>query len=367
MGREAPYNRAMPRALALSLADHVVDWRGAPAWPIRWADVFGRAAPLALEIGFGNGDFLVAQASARPERDHVGIELSWTAARYLFRRLWRARATNARVLLGDAEVLVRHLFAEGALAEVWVNHPCPWPKARHVQRRLLARGFLKLLAERMAPGAPLTIVTDHAEFADWLAGELAAVPALASRHATVEVSAIAGRAPTKYQERAMAQGIPIHYFEWEKVAAGAFATPGSARTPALEAPMPTLLLRGEIANGELFRGFAPVMLRERCQEVAVLVKLDAVFEKSDEPAWIVEAFAQEERLKQRFAIEVRGRGSQWVLKLAELGRPFPTHGVKRAIWLLGSWLMERHPGVVVEHENLGLPPVGVDSADVGGE
>ncbi|NOT32284.1 MAG: tRNA (guanosine(46)-N7)-methyltransferase TrmB, partial [Planctomycetes bacterium] len=140
----------MGRSLSRALADYVVDWQREP-WPIRWSAVFGRTAPLVLELGFGNGAFLVEQARAHPERDHVGIELSWTAATHLLRRLRAAQLGNARALLGEAEVLVRWPFALDSLSEVIVNHPCPWPKTRHYGRRLLTRGFLELLAERMRP------------------------------------------------------------------------------------------------------------------------------------------------------------------------------------------------------------------------
>src|SRR5436190_10177574 len=117
----------MPRPLSISLQENVLDWQRR-AWPIAWDEVFGRSAPLALEIGFGNGAFLVERAEETPARDFIGIELSWTAATHLFRRLARAELTNVRTLLGDAEALVQHAFAPGSLSEVFINHPCPWPK-----------------------------------------------------------------------------------------------------------------------------------------------------------------------------------------------------------------------------------------------
>lgn len=348
----------MKRALSRALSDYVVDWRRS-SWPIRWEEVFARDAPRALEIGFGNGDFLSEQARERPERDHVGLELSWTAGTYLFRRLRRAGLGNVRVLLGDAEALVRHLFPPESLAEVWVNHPSPWPKARHVSRRLLGRDFLALLAARMRPGAKLTIVTDHAEYAAWLAVELAAEGALASCHATSEVAAIAGRTPTKYQRKAMARGIPIHYFEWRKRASPAREPAPSA--PASEIPMPTLKLRCEVASTELaelsdlFGGFEPALFLERHQEVDVVVKLERVYRRTDAPLWMIEAIAQEDRLRQRFAIDVIAYGTTLLLKLSDLGQPHPTHGVKRAVWCAARWLQSRHPELAIEQENLGLP------------
>jgi tRNA (guanine-N7-)-methyltransferase len=350
----------MARSLSSALADYVVDWQGLP-WPIRWSEVFGRSAPLALEIGFGNGAFLAEQARAHPARDHLGIELSWTAATYLFRRLRASGASNVRVLLGDAEALVRHHFAPRALSEVIVNHPCPWPKARHHGRRLLSRAFLELLAERMRPGARLTVVTDHAEFARWLTDELAAQRALESCHASAEVGAIAGRAPTKYQLKAMARGIPIHYFEWRKREGAPGEPPAAASEPAI--PMPTLTLSGAVAPAELFRGFRPALFRERVrdgdQELEVVVKLEAVYRRTDPepgaPVWLLETLVQEGRLRQQFALDVVARGATLLLKPSLLGQPYPTHGVKRALWCAAEWLRSRHPGLTVQHESLGLP------------
>lgn len=348
----------MARPLALALQEHVVEWRRGP-WPLDPAAVFGRRAPLALEIGFGNGSFLEEQASARPDRDHLGVELSWTAATHLFRRLHRAGVTNVRVLLGEAEAIVRHALAPESLSEVFVNHPCPWPKARHVERRLLERGFLAELATRMLPGAPLTVVTDHAEYAAWLAEELVATPALVSRHATVEAPEIAGRTPTKYQRKAMAQGIAIHYFEWQRraeLATSPTVVAGGDRDPAPESPMPTLTLRGAVPPAELFRDFRPVLFRERHQGQEVVVKFEAVYRRADRPVWLLETLVQEDRLRQFFALDVVAREDGILLKPSALGDPYPTHGVKRAVWCAAQWLRSRHPGLEVRHESLGLAP-----------
>jgi len=346
----------MARPLSRSLQDHVVDWQRR-AWPIRWDSVFARHAPLALEIGFGNGAFLEEQARARPERDHLGLELSWTAATHLFRRLNRSELGNVRVLLGDAEPLLLHLFAPETLCEVFVNHPCPWPKSRHVERRLLSREFLACLAERMQPEARLTIVTDHAEYARWLADELASQPALVSCHASAEVAALAGRTPTKYQLKAMAQGIPIHYFEWKK-SADRRATSTPAPDQSDESAMPTLTLSGEVRQDELFRDFRPALFRERRQEVEVVVKLEAVYRRTDVPVWLVETLVQEDHLRQQFGIDVVARGASLLLKPSELGRPHPTHGVKRAVWCVARWLTSRHGDLVIRNESLGIEEPG---------
>lgn len=342
----------MARPLSVLLQDHVLEWEKLP-WPADWSACFGRQAPLALEIGFGNGDFLVREALAHPERDHLGIELSWTAATHLFRRLGQARCTNVRVLLGDAEALVEHLFAPDVLDAVFVNHPCPWPKTRHHERRLLRRDFLARLGARMRPGAPLTIVTDHAEYATWLHDELAAEPSLASRHATVEVDAIPGREPTKYQRKAMAQGIPIHFFEWRKRPEVALAAPASPPpTPA----MPTLSLTGARPGQDLFADFRPQRFREQTRAVEVIVRLQSVYRRPDRPVWLVETFVQEDRLRQMFALDVVQRGDEVLIKPSSMGQPYPTHGVKRAVWCTAMWLRSRNPDLAITYESLGLRP-----------
>ncbi|MSR63112.1 MAG: tRNA (guanosine(46)-N7)-methyltransferase TrmB [Planctomycetes bacterium] len=343
----------MARPLSVSLQEYVVDWKLLP-WPIPWSEVFGRRAPLVLEIGFGNGTFLTEQGARRPERDHVGIELSWTAATHLFRRLQAAELTNVRALLGNAEELVRHNFVPGQLDEVFVNHPCPWPKSRHVERRLLARSFLALLAERMRPGAKLTVVTDHADYARWLGDELAEQSALVSCHATTEVASLPERTPTKYQLKAMVQGIPIHYFEWRK-ADGAAEIPVPTERAA-EISMPTMTLAGAVEPAELFQGFAPQLFRERYREVEVVVKLIAVYQRPDAPVWLLECFVLEDQLQQQFALDVVLRGPSVLLKPSALGQPYPTHGVKRAVWCAARWLQSRHPALVLQYESLGLRP-----------
>jgi tRNA (guanine-N7-)-methyltransferase len=345
----------MARPLSSAVSEILVDWRTL-AWPIDWSTVFGREAELALEIGFGNGAFLAELAHENPERDHVGLELSWSGALRLFPRLERTGATNARALLVDADVALQRFFLQESLSEVFVNHPCPWPKARHHGRRLLDGPGLALLADRMRTGARLTVVTDHAEYAEWLTEVLEAQNALVSCHETTEVAEIPGRRPTKYQRKAMEQGIPIHYFEWRRSRAPVDVP--AAPTPPPTTPMPSLTLRGGLPEADLLEGFAPRLLRERHEGVEVVVRLRGAYRRLGEGrrTWLVEGMVQEDRLRQDVAVLVAQRGPEEVLvKLAGLGRPHPTHGVRRAVFGVGLWLLERHPGLALAHETLGAP------------
>jgi tRNA (guanine-N7-)-methyltransferase len=352
--------RAVPRPLPLSIADWLVPWRER-AWPLDWAAELGRNAPLALEIGFGNGEFLAREAQRRPDRNHVGIELSWTSATHLFRRLdqgWPDQGGTPRVraLLADAEVALEHLFAPGSLAAAFLNHPSPWPKDRHAARRFVRPQTLRLLATRMSPAAELSIVTDHAAYAAQIAALLEAQRDFAPLEGTTEVAAIPGREPTKYQRKAMAEGVPIHYFRWVRAGAHATQAPVAApATPFPNDPMPSLTLNGRVAPERLFHGIAPDVETSAPREVATVVRLASVYRREgDAPAWLIETLVKEERLQQQFAIEVAPRGGDGLLiKLSVLGHPHPTFGVKRAVWLVGAWLRRAHPELGLAHHNLG--------------
>ena len=340
----------MPRPLALSISDWLVPWRER-AWPVDWAAEFHRAAPLALEIGFGNGEYLEREARARPERNHLGIELSWTAATHIFRRLDKGGLPHVRALLGDAEVALRLLFAPRSLAEVFINHPCPWQKERHAERRLVRPDVLALLADRMAPEAPLLIVTDHAAYAAEIGAALESQRAFTAALGATEVDALPGREPTKYQRKAMAAGVPIHYFPWRRT--GAVAPPPLPE-PSSPDDMPSLTLAGRPAEDELFRGFEAVVERAAPRGVETVVKLAYAYRREGEPVWLVEAMVKEERLQQDCAVMVVRRAEgRTLVKLSPLGHPHPTFGVKRAVWSVGAWLRRRHPGLALSEHNLG--------------
>lgn len=357
----------MARPLSRLIHDHLLPWRELD-WPLPWTEIFGREAPLALDIGFGSGEFIEEQALLHPERNYVGIELSWTSATVLFRRIERTGVSNVRILLADAVVAMGQFFAPESLAEVFVNHPCPWPKARHAGRRLIQPDFLALLADRMASDAPFTLVTDHAEYAGWATEVLEAQDALVSRHPTAEIGEIPGRKPTRYQRKALDQGIPIHFFEWRKAHAPKRPPPLPHSDPL--ATMPSLTLtsldgRDDHRSAPL-DGFQPFTHRELHDDVGTTVRLVAAYESLDGETWMVQALVVEDDLHQEFAIQLFVQPSgDLLLKLSSLARPHPTWGVKMAIWQLGCWLCGRFGHLGLKHENLGRDVVGSVDGDEG--
>ena len=135
-----------------------------------WEGVFAPelAPPLRLvvEIGFGRGEFLVAQAAARPDVAFVGVELSFKRVLKLARRMARGELRNARLVLGRGETVVDELLAPASVDEFWINFPDPWPKKRHAKNRLVQPPLVHALATRLVPGGVLHAATDDTAYAE---------------------------------------------------------------------------------------------------------------------------------------------------------------------------------------------------------
>ncbi len=148
--------------------------------PLDLAGLFGRPAPVVLEIGFGMGEATVLMAAAQPEVDLLAVDVHTPGQGNLLRLVDGAGLTNVRVADGDATVLLRESLPSASLAAVRVFFPDPWPKARHVKRRLVDAPFADLVADRLADDGVLHVATDIPAYAEQVAAVLAAEPRLAT-------------------------------------------------------------------------------------------------------------------------------------------------------------------------------------------
>jgi tRNA (guanine-N7-)-methyltransferase len=200
--RQGRMSAAQQRAL-----DTLLPRWGLPyeARPIDFGAVFGRVAPVVLEIGFGMGDTTAKIAQAQPDVDFVGVEVHAPGVGSLLRRLDESGSTNVRVVRHDAVEVVRDMIAPGSLAGVHVFFPDPWPKKRHHKRRLLQPPFVSLLASRLAPGGTLHVATDWDDYAEQILAVLSAEPQL-SNTADGFAPRPAHRPLTKFEERGLRLG-----------------------------------------------------------------------------------------------------------------------------------------------------------------
>jgi tRNA (guanine-N7-)-methyltransferase len=121
---------------------------------------------LVLEIGFGGGEHLVAQAASHPDTRYIGVEPFLNGVASCLRHVEEANVSNVRIHNGDARDVIARL-PDASLDLCYILFPDPWPKARHHKRRLIQPDFLGELARVLKPGAELRFATDWANYAEW--------------------------------------------------------------------------------------------------------------------------------------------------------------------------------------------------------
>lgn len=193
-GQQRAYSELLPR-FGVSYAPGFLDF---PA-------LFGRVAPVVVEIGFGMGETTARIAAENPGVDYLGIEVHAPGVGSLLKQVEERALTNVRIVTHDAVEVMRDMVRPDSLAAIHVFFPDPWPKKRHHKRRLLQPEFAALAASRLAPGGYLHVATDWQEYAQHVLEVLSAISRL---HNTAEGFAPrpAARPETKFERRGLKLG-----------------------------------------------------------------------------------------------------------------------------------------------------------------
>lgn len=170
--------------------------------------VFGRAAPKILEIGFGMGETTARIAANHAQNDYLALEVHTPGVGALLKTLGEQNLANVRIIQHDGVDVVQAMLAPASLDGIHIFFPDPWPKKRHHKRRLIQPGFVSLLATRLKIGATLHVATDWEEYATHILGVLATEPALGNTAAGYAPRP-AGRPKTKFEERGLKLGHPV--------------------------------------------------------------------------------------------------------------------------------------------------------------
>lgn len=168
------------------------------------------ATEVWLEIGFGGGEHLAAQAARRPEVLLLGAEPFLNGAASVLRHIEAQGLTNVRLHVGDARDLLAAL-PDAALDRAFILFPDPWPKARHHKRRLVQPAFVDELARVLKPGGRLRFATDWAGYADWALARFLAVPALTwtAEKADDWRTPPADHVTTRYEQKRLGNVAPV--------------------------------------------------------------------------------------------------------------------------------------------------------------
>ncbi len=180
--------------------------------PFNAEAVFGRPAPLILEIGFGMGEATAYIAGVRPNDNFLCCEVHAPGVGALLKRISEQGQTNIRIVQHDAVEVLEHMLTGATLAGIHIFFPDPWHKKKHNKRRLIQPLFVTRLARRLAPGGYLHCATDWQPYAQQMLEVLSGEPLLKNT-AEAYAQQPAYRPLTKFENR----GLKLGHGVWDLV------------------------------------------------------------------------------------------------------------------------------------------------------
>jgi tRNA (guanine-N7-)-methyltransferase len=144
--------------------------------PYVWPEVFGRTAPVELDLGAGDGIYVEARARREPDRDFVAVERLLGRATKIAKKAVRGGLGNLRILRLESAYFLKNLCAAGSVDVITLRYPDPWPKRRHHGHRILTRDFAADAARALRKGGRFQLTTDDREYFEWACREVEACP-----------------------------------------------------------------------------------------------------------------------------------------------------------------------------------------------
>ncbi len=298
----------------------------AETFPLNWEEIFRRPAPLVLEIGFGNGEFLIEWARRNPDWNLVGMELSLESMERALKRIQAEGLSNIRLIRDNAKFAVRELFGESTLDYVIMNFPDPWPKERHRHRRTLNAGFIRTLANVLKKGATFELTTDqgwYAENASELFSASGAFEVLEFRrnlHRPIS---------TKYERKWLKLGRDI--FNLKVVKRNTLDVGRIIEGKK----MPHFILPGNVDSQQVF-SLKDFFHKEDGKVFAV----KEVFADSTRAVFLLKVVSTDDDYSQTFYLVVAPRSDGYIVKIDQGVQPYRTPAVKLAVRKIGEILSQ---------------------------
>src|SRR4051812_44773020 len=215
MKPEKKKRRQIEREFGVPIAGEILDpsrWtqtalKKLPAeGPLDLHALFGRSAPLVVDLGCGNGRFLIGSAVWRPDHDHLGADVLPVVIRYATRRANQRGLTNIRFAVVDAQRLLDRHLPSGSAHEIHCYHPQPYYDPAQVHRRLITPAFLALVHRTLVPGGLFVIQTDNPGYWKYVRD---VVPMFFAFHERIGRWPDAPRGRTRREIIALRKGLPV--------------------------------------------------------------------------------------------------------------------------------------------------------------
>ena len=186
---------------------------------IDYSSVFGRSAPVILEIGFGMGASLVEMAKAAPEQDFIGVEVHVPGVGKLLHGMEEFEVNNIRIYCDDAVEVLKRCIPDNSLDRVQIYFPDPWHKKKHHKRRLIQTGFVQSLRAKLKIGGVIHLATDWEHYAEHMMEVMAAADGFKNQADEFCFSPRPDYRPiTKFEKRGERLGHGVWDLLFEKIA-----------------------------------------------------------------------------------------------------------------------------------------------------
>lgn len=186
--------------------------------PVDLPVLFGRNAPVVLEIGFGMGASLVTMAQANPQQDFLGIEVHSPGVGACLSAASEAGVENLRVMCHDAVDVLNHMIPDNSLRMVQLFFPDPWHKARHNKRRIVQVPFAELVLRKLKLGGVFHMATDWQPYAEHMLAVMNDIAGYKNQSETQNyVPRPDSRPLTKFEQRGQRLGHGVWDLMFERI------------------------------------------------------------------------------------------------------------------------------------------------------
>lgn len=174
---------------------------------LNFEEIFKNKNPITLEIGFGNGDSLLAMAKSNPNINFVGVEVYKSGVGKILHDIHVNEIGNLKIIWHDASEIINHNIADNSLDNVQVFFPDPWPKKRHHKRRIINDRFVELLSKKLKDNGILHLATDWENYAEWMQDVLASNPKYKKTTAPFAPELLVNKRPnTRFEQKGIVKG-----------------------------------------------------------------------------------------------------------------------------------------------------------------
>jgi len=306
-------------------------------WSTDWTALFGVERPLIVEIGFGNGDYLIALAKQYPDHNVIGFEISTPSLEKAEKKIRKLKLDNAVAIHSRGETAINHLFEQQSIRQIHINYPDPWFKSRHAGRRIMQRDMLDAIVSRLEIGGLFYLATDIIDYAEMSHELLVETPGLTNLLDENWVNEFPERLiTTKYEEKGYREGRDGHFFKYRR-----------NENPIPDVPVmeewtvPHVVIKTTMKPQEI----AAAVTKEAFHKGDIHVAVFNGFWNPQHNSVLFEINIEEPTIEQHIALSLRHReeNDDYILRYATFGMPRPTEGMHFATSTLAQWIVDLHP------------------------